>query len=111
LQEQVQTFYALSKKTELSDTEQLQKAVCKRAMADNGILNAADADALCRRAESLEKRIGSMKNGLEKCRQQYAVYKDIRDTYYRISKGDYISNLVEEEHQRQAQVKKNKPRR
>ncbi len=111
LKEQVQTFYSLSKKTEQSDMEQLQKAICKRAMADNGILNSADADALRRRAESLEKRIGSMKNGLEKCRQQYAVYRDIRDTYYRISKGDYISTLVEEEWQRQAQVKKNKPRR
>lgn len=111
LQEQVQTFYSLSKKTELSDTEQLQKAVCKRAMADNRILNSADADTLRKRAESLEKRIGSMKNGLEKCRQQYAVYKDIRDTYYTISKSDYISNLVEEERQRQEQVKKNKSRR
>ena len=111
LQEQAQTFYSLSKKTELSDTEELQKAVCKRVMADNGILNAADADALRRRAESLEKRIGGMKNGLEKCRQQYAVYKDIRDTYYTISNGDYISNLVEEERQRLSQVKKNKPRR
>ena len=80
-------------------------------MADNRILNSADADTLRRRTDSLEKRIGNMKNGLEKCRQQYAVYKDIRDTYDRISKGDYISNLVEEERQRQEQVKKNKPRR
>ena len=80
-------------------------------MADNGILNAADVDTLRRRAESLEKRIGGMKNGLEKCRQQYAVYCDIRDTYYTISKSDYISNLVEEERQRQEQLRKKKPRR
>jgi len=34
------------------------------------------------------------------------VYSDIRDTYYKISKGDYLSNLVEEERKRREQVKK-----
>jgi excinuclease ABC subunit A len=40
------------------------------------------------------------------------VFSDIRDTYNTISKGDYISDLVEKECQRQEQVKKQqKPRR
>ena len=106
LWEQAQEFYTLSKKGELSDTEKLRRAVCKQAMERNEILNSADVDTLRRRVESVAKRIGTMKNSLEKCRQQYEVYSDIRDTYYKISKGDYLSTLVEEESKRWGQVKK-----
>ena len=106
LWEQAQEFYTLSKNGELSDTEKLRRTVCKQAMERNDILNPADADTLRRNVESLVKRIGGMKESLEKCRQQYEVYCDIRDTYYEISKGDYLSNLVEEERKRREQVKK-----
>ena len=106
LLEQAQEFYELSKKDELSDTEKLRKAVCKQAMERNEIFNAADADDLRERVKSLSKRIGSMKESLEKCSQQYEVYSDIRDTYYKISKSDYLSNLIEEERKRREQTKK-----
>ena len=106
LLEQVQEFYELSKKDELSDTEKLRKAVCKQAMERNDILNSADVDTLRRNLNSLSKRISGMKESLGKCRQQYEVYSDIRDTYYKISKGDYLSNLVEEECKRREQTKK-----
>ena len=106
LLEQAQEFYELSKKDELSDTEKLRKAVCKQAMERNDILNSADVDTLRRNLNSLSKRISGMKESLGKCRQQYEVYSDIRDTYYKISKGDYLSNLVEEECKRREQTKK-----
>ena len=106
LWEQAQEFYSLSQKGELSDTEKLRMAVCKQAMERNEIFNAADADDLRERVNSLAKRIGGMKESLEKCRQQYEVYSDIRDTYYKILKGDYLSNLIEEERKRREQVKK-----
>lgn len=113
LWEQVQEYYSLLKKSkegQLSDTEQLRKAVCKQAMERNEILNSADVDALRRNVESLSKRVSSMKDNLEKCRQRYEVYCDIRDTYNKISKGDYISNLVAEERQRREQAKKKQKR-
>ena len=110
LWEQAQEFYSLSKKDKLSDAEKLRKAVCKQAMERNEILNSADVDALRRSMKSLSKRVSSMKDNLEKCRQRYEVYQDISKTYAAISKGDYISNLVEEERQRREQAKK-KPRR
>ena len=111
LWEQAQEFYALSKKGELSDTEKLRRTVCKQAMERNDILNSADADTLRRNLNSLSKRISGMKDNLEKCRQQYEVYCDIRDTYYKISEGDYLSNLVEEERKRREQTKKKHKRK
>ena len=31
----------------------------------------------------------------------YEVYKDIADTYYSIAKGDYVSKILKEEHEKQ----------
>ena len=55
--------------------------------------------------------IVALKNSLVEKKKKIAMYTDIRETYYDISRGDYISNLVEEEKQRhknerQKQVKK-----
>ncbi|MBE6869849.1 MAG: relaxase [Ruminococcus albus] len=111
LWEQVKDYYALSDKVELSEIEKMKLSVCKRAMADSGICTQADFDQLKEQVGILDRKIATLKDSLNKCRQQYDVYRDIRDTYYNISKGDYISNLVEEERQRKAQVSKNKPYR
>lgn len=61
-----------------------------------------------KKAESLYKRITDQKEKLLQMRQRYDVYCDIVKTYGEISKGDYISNLVEEERKRQEQAKKKK---
>lgn len=62
----------------------------------------------------LEGRISKLKKEYEKSpseevKNKLIVYSDIRDTYYKISKGDYISKLVEEEHKRIEE--KNKPKK
>ena len=106
LWEQVKDYYSLTDKCELSEIEKMELMVCKRAMADNGICTQADFDQLKEQVGILDRKIGTLKDSLDKCRQQYDVFRDIRDTYNTISKGDYISNLVEEERQRQEQVKK-----
>ena len=64
-----------------------------------------------KKAESLYKQIAEQKEKLLLIRQRHDVYCDISKTYGEISKGDYISNLVEEERKRQEQVKKKKQHR
>lgn len=59
----------------------------------------------------LEGRISRLKKEYEKTqdaelRKKLLVFCDIKDTYYRISKGDYLSVLVEEERKRREQAKK-----
>ena len=111
LWEQMKDYYSLSDKDELSEVEKLKLSVCKRAMSDSGICTQRDFDRLKEQVGIIDKKIAALKDNLDNCKQQYDVYRDIRETYYNISKGDYISNLVEEERQRLEQVKKNKPRR
>ena len=43
--------------------------------------------------------LGAAKDNLESCRKRYDVYSDIAKTYAEIPRGDYISDLVEEEKQ------------
>lgn len=111
LWEQMKDYYALSDKGDLSEVEKLKLSVCKSEMSDSGICTQRDFDRLKEQVGVIDKKIAALKDDLDKCKQQYDVYRDIRETYYNISKGDYISNLVEEERQRQEQVRKNKPRR
>ena len=58
---------------------------------------------------NLNTKISALKENLEGCRKRYDVYSDIAKTYGEITKGDYISKLVEEEKLRREKAdKKNK---
>ena len=70
-----------------------------------------DVDTLRERARILGNKIAALKEKLEGCRQRYMVYKNILEKYDRLSKRDYVAELVEEERQRQEQLRKKKPRR
>ena len=112
LLEQVREYHALRDKGDLSETEKVRLSVCKQAVESAAVLSASDTDRLRERVETLGKKITALKGDLDKTRQQYDVYSDIRDTYYKISKGDYLSDLVEEERKRREQMnKKKKPSR
>ena len=106
LWEQSQLFDELSAKNKLSDAEQLQLTICRQAIEQNNIHSKADIDQLSNQTYSLQSKINALKGTLEKTRQRYDVYCDISKTYEEISKGDYISNLVEEERKRQEQAEK-----
>ena len=111
LWEQAQLFDTLSAKNKLSDTEQLQINICRQAMEQNNIHSKADIDQLHNQVYRLQTKINALKDTLEKTRQRYDVYCDIAKTYGEISKGDYISNIIEEERKRQEQVKEKKHHR
>ena len=83
----------------------------QRAAVNNLINEYNNSLADGKKTESLYKQIADQKEKLLQIRQRYDVYCDISKTYGEISKGDYISNLVEEEKQRKIQTNKKKPRR
>ena len=53
--------------------------------------------------EKMQRRISDMKEKLTKKRNKLIRYVDIRDTYERISKRDYVEELVAEEKVRREQ--------
>ena len=87
----------------------MQLLLAKQTMQRHEILTVADEIRLRNCAENLGKKIGTRKETLDKIKKQYEVFKDIRDTYYDdVSREGYIEGLVEEERQRQEQLRKNK---
>ena len=96
-------------KGKLSATEQRKLSVFRLALERNSVYSPADVDSLYTQLENMGKKISALKENLESCRKRYYVYIDIYRTYSEISKGDYISKLVEKEKQRKEQTVK-KPR-
>ncbi len=45
----------------------------------------------------IEQKAAPLKENFEKCSRLYDIYSDIAKTYYEISRGDYISRLVEKQ--------------
>ena len=97
LVEQSETYFSLADKFELSDTDQLSLKICRQTLQSNNISDRSDFERL--KAVQLEtnKKISVLKKTFEDCGEMYEVYKDIANTYYFISKGDYVSKLVEKE--------------
>lgn len=107
--EQIKIYHELSAKGELTSKEEVQLLLAKQTMQRHEILTTADEIRLRYRAENLGKIISTRKETLDKIKKQYEVFKDIRDTYYDdVSREGYIEGLVEEERQRQEQLRKNK---
>jgi hypothetical protein len=71
----------------------------------------ADIDTLRERSELSGRKIAALKEKLEGCKQRYEVYRDILETYDRLSKRDYVAELVEEERQRKEQEARKKRKR
>lgn len=105
---QADTYYRLAKQESLTEAEHLQKTVCRKAMECNGILYRADHDQLRNNVESLNKKISARRDKLDEVQKKYTVYRDILETFFEVSKDDYITNLEKEERKRKEELSKKK---
>ncbi len=98
--EQAELFFSLSEKSTLSGSEQLKLNISQQAMQNNNIRDRSDYEYLKSVQQETGKKIAVLKDNFKNCKHLYDIYADIAKTYYDISKGDYISRLVEEERKR-----------
>ena len=111
LLQQAETYFALMDKPMLTEAEQLKLNFCRQTLQNNNINRRSDMEHLQAVQRETGKKMTALKENFKSCQQLYEVYSDIAKTYYDISKGDYISKLVEEERRKreqEAQRKKNK---
>ena len=94
LSEQAELYFELVGKPSLSPTEQLRLNLCRQALQSNNITDRSDLDRLKTMQQENSTKIAALEKSFKDCRDMYEVYTDIADTYYEISKGDYISKLV-----------------
>jgi len=100
---QSEFYFANVDKTDLSAEDRNRLEIYKSSMQANDIHSPDDIDYWRERNSKLQSDIKALKNTLTDKKNKLAMYTDIRDTYYEISRGDYISKLVEEEKQRREQ--------
>ncbi len=85
-------------------------------MQANDIHSPDDINSWRDRNNKLLSDIITLKNTIAEKKNKLAMYIDIRETYIEISRGDYISKLVEEEklrreHERQKELQKTKKKK
>ena len=98
-------------RSELSETEQLQLKMCG-SLAERCNIHSRDG---LQRVEKLRKdtseKVDRLTEQMNNCKKLYDTYVSIADTYKKISKCDYISNLIaekksEDEHKKNVTHKK-----
>ncbi len=94
ISEQADICFELKRKSKLSTAERLQFDICKQTLINNNITSQAELDRLKVLKSETSKKITALEKSFKDCRKIYEIYTDIADTYYEISKGDYISKLV-----------------
>ena len=117
-QEQVQQvidycekYFVLSDRNALSDEDKLLLETYKSCAELNNISSPDDIISLRERNDKLLSEIAELKDSIYKKKNRLVRYSDIRDTYKEISKGDYISKLIEEEKLRREQEQKKQPQK
>lgn len=110
LVESADNFYELSEKSALSISEKLRLNICRQTMKKNNINSCEDFERLKQLQVETKQKISALNNSFEDCKKLYNVYADIAKTYHEISKGDYISRLVEEKKRQEQNAVKKKSR-
>ena len=110
LVESANTFYELSEKSSLSISEKLRINICRQSIQKKGINSREDFEHLKHLQSDTQQKISTLNNSFESCKKLYDVYADIAKTYHEISKGDYISRLVEEKKRQEQNAVKKKSR-
>lgn len=106
-QEQFQTvlehcekYFSLKKKKELTPAEQVKLRIFTQTVQRVHVTNETDIDSIRNLKKSIDTKIEILTVDFRRLEAQYKTYSDIVHTYYAISRGDYISNLVEAEQKR-----------
>lgn len=92
--EQYELYYELTNKPALSPAEQLSLNICKQTLQNSNITDRSNFEHLKALQQEMSKKIAVLENTFKDCKKLYEVYSDISKTYYKISKGDYVSKLV-----------------
>ncbi|MDE6728651.1 MAG: hypothetical protein K2J80_12045 [Oscillospiraceae bacterium] len=97
LADQAVEYFALIDKAERSPADELRLKMYKPILERSNITSRSDYEYLKSVIADTEQKAAPLKENFEKCSRLYETYSEIAKTYYEISRGDYISRLVEEQ--------------
>lgn len=110
LSDQAEEYFALMDKAEQTPADELRLKMYKPILERSNIASRSDYEYLKSVIADTKQKSAPLKDNFEKCSRLYDIYSDIAKTYYEISRGDYISRLVEEERQSRERDKRSNKR-
>ena len=106
---QAEEYFSLMDKPSLTAEEQLRVEMYRKTLAQKNIESRSDLDYLNGVIVETKQKAAPIKAHYNKCAALLKEYSDISETYNKISQGDYISKLIEQ--QRKQDVPQTRPRR
>ncbi len=100
LLQQIGIYDDLSGRDKLSLSEKMRLQMIRQTLSRHGISDKSDIDRLAAEARELNEKISALKTEIEDCHTLQKSFQEIKDTYNDISKGDYISKLIEKNRQK-----------
>lgn len=110
LAEQSEKYFTLMDKPLLTGEEQLCMEMYKAALAQQNIESVSDYEYLKGTISETEQKAAPIKAYYNKCAALLKEYTDVVETYEKISEGDYISNLIEQQKKQETSLTKPKRR-
>ena len=114
-QEQFQTvlehcekYFDLRNKKELTPAEQVKLKIYTQTVQRVHVSDESYIESILNLKNSTDRKIETLTQNFRALENQFQTYSDIVKTYYEISKGDYISRLVDEKHRKEQENKKDK---
>ena len=106
---QAEEFFVLMDKPSLTSEEQLRVKMYRETLAKKNIESRSDLEYLNGVIAETNQKAAPIKAHYNKCAALLKEYSDISETYNKISQGDYISKLIEQ--QRKQDEPQTRPRR
>ena len=100
LLQQTDVYDDLSGRDKLSLSEKMRLQIIRQTLSRHGINDKSEVDCLAAEAHELNEKITALKTEIEDCHTLQKAFQEIKDTYNDISKGDYISKLIEKNRQK-----------
>ena len=94
---QAEEYFALTDKPSLNAEEQLRVEMYRETLSQKNIESLSDFEYLKGVIADVEKKSAPIKAHYNKSAALLKEYSDISETYNKISQGDYISKLIEQE--------------
>ncbi len=97
---QAEEYFSLLDKPKQTSTKVLRLKMYKPVLENNNIVSRSDYKCLKSVVADTEQKAVPLKENFEKCSRLYDIYSEIAKTYYEISQGDYIPQLMGTEKQK-----------
>lgn len=107
---QAEKYFVLMEQPTLTSEEQLRAEMYKAALTQQNIESVSDYEYLKGIISETEQKVAPIKAQYNKCAKLLKEYSDISETYETISKGDYISHLIEQQKKQEISLKKPRQR-